>query len=77
MEDIKEKIYRYAEEFAKNLRLERQSRGYTQKFMAESIGVKTQSYQAYESGVSMPTLENLLKLVVVLDLSLDDLFNIR
>lgn len=75
--DLKNKTYLHIEKFAKNLRFERESRNLTQKEVAESIGIKTQSYQAYESGVSLPTAENLLKLALIFDLSLDELFEIK
>ena len=68
-------IKKFCENFAKNLKEERKVKNLTQKQVAEMINIKTQSYQAYESGVSLPTVENLLKLAKVLDLSLEDLFN--
>lgn len=74
--NLNNNVYTHCKTFAKNLKLERLSRGFTQKQIAEMIGVKTQSYQAYESGVSLPNLENLLKLSLVLELSIDDLFEL-
>ncbi|MBQ9792061.1 MAG: helix-turn-helix transcriptional regulator, partial [Clostridia bacterium] len=35
-----------------------------------------QSYQAYESGLTMPTAENLLKICLVLNVTLDYLFEL-
>ena len=52
----------------KELRL---ASGYTQKYVAEKIGVKYQSYQAYELGLSLPNLKNLVKLADLFDVSLD------
>jgi len=74
---MKEKIYEYSKNFAKNLKLERISRNLTQKQVAEKIGIKTQSYQSYEANISMPSLENLLKIVEIFNLSLDELFGIK
>ena len=49
----------------------------TIKQMAEKMNIKTQSYQAYECNISMPTAENLLKIVEILNISLDELFEIK
>ncbi len=74
---MKEKIYKYLQNFAKNIKIERKSKNLTQKQVAEAIGVKTQSYQAYENGIAMPTIENLLKLSLLFEISIDDLFEIK
>ena len=74
---MREKIYRYCKNFSKNLKAERVALGMTQKEVAEKLGIKPQSYQAYENNISMPTTENLLKLVDLFDLSLDDVFEIK
>ena len=47
------------------------------KQVAEKLGIKTQSYCTYESGLTIPTVENLLKLSLFFNLSLDDLFEIK
>lgn len=73
---MKEKIYKYCKNFAKNLKTERITKGLTQKQVAEAIGIKTQSYQAYESNLATPTVENLLKLSIFFDVSLDELFDL-
>ena len=74
---MNEKIYKYCQNFAKNLKMERLSRKLTQKQVAESIGIKTQSYQAYESNVALPNIINLLQLVDFFNISIDDLFEIK
>ena len=58
---------------AKNLKILRLQYGYTQKQVAEKLGIATQSYQAYEWGVNVPTLQNFIKLARLYDVSLDDL----
>ena len=63
--------------FAKNLKLERVAKGLTQKEFAEMLDIKPQSYQAYEKGVTLPTVENLIKISMLLNLSLDELFEIN
>ena len=75
-ENIQNQIYERIATFAKNLKMERNSRGLTQKNVAEMLGIKTQSYQAYESGIAMPSAENLLKIAIVFQLSLDELFEL-
>ncbi len=44
---------------------------FTQREIAQMLGVTYQSYQAYERGVSYPTLQNFLKLSEIYDVSLD------
>ena len=58
---------------AKNLKALRLQYGYTQKQVAEKLGIATQSYQAYEWGVNVPSLQNFIKLARLYDVSLDDL----
>ncbi len=74
---MKEKIYKLCKNFAKNLKAERKAKGLTQKQVADLIDIKTQSYQAYESNISMPNAENLLKLALIFDISIDELFELR
>ena len=69
-------VYDYCKNFAKNLKCERESKNLTQKEIADQLNIKTQSYQAYEAGVSLPTAENLIKLALVLDISIDELFEL-
>ena len=57
--------------FSKNLKELRIQYGYTQKYVSEKIGVKYQSYQAYELGISLPSYLNLIKLADFFDVSLD------
>ena len=71
---MKEKIYKFNNNFAKNLKRERIANNLTQKNFASQIGITTQSYQAYEAGLTMPTAENLLKICLILNVTLDYLF---
>jgi len=71
------KIYDHCKVFAKNIKFERKSRGLTQKDIADAVGIKVQSYQAYESGVSLPSAENLLKIAILLEISIDELFELK
>lgn len=72
---MKKFILKKCENFAKNLKLERLSHNFTQKQVADMINIARQSYQAYEVGIAMPTLENLLKLCYVFNITLNDLFD--
>lgn len=51
----------------------RQSRGLTQRQMAEILSMATNAYQRYELGTSEPNMLKLLKLSAILDVSLDEL----
>lgn len=77
MNNLKNELYSYFNNFSKNLKKEREQKNLTQKQLASSIGITTQSYQAYEAGLTLPTAENLLKLSLILDISLDELFEIK
>ena len=72
--DLQKSIYNNCKAFAKNLKFERESRGFSKKQMAELMNIKGQSYWAYEQGVTLSTVENLLKICHILDISLDELF---
>lgn len=69
-------FFKKMEEFkklAKNLCEMRKIYGLTQKQVAEKIGIKYQSYQAYERGIALPSLQNFVKLADLFDVSLDSL----
>ena len=74
---MEKEILKYYQNFSKNIKLERLSKQLSQKQVAEKLGIKTQSYCTYESGLTIPTNENLLKLSLFFNLSLDDLFEIK
>lgn len=57
----------------KNLKALRKEFGYTQQYVADQIGIKVQSYHAYEIGLTLPTLQNFVKLANLYDISLDEL----
>ena len=75
--NLKNSVYKHSKIFAENLKSERVAKNLTQTQLASSIGITTQSYQAYEAGLTLPTTENLLKLSLILDISLDELFEIK
>jgi transcriptional regulator with XRE-family HTH domain len=59
---------------AKNLRTARNAKGYTQDDVAEHLGVKRQTYSAYERSKSIPDAITLNKLAKFYDVSVDNLF---
>ncbi len=62
---------------SKNLTELRKQYGYTQKEVAERIGITYQSYQAYERGIAVPTLQNFVKLANMYEVSCDELLGIK
>ncbi len=58
---------------AKNLKQRRKKYGYTQKYVADQLGIIYQSYQHYEWGLTVPTLQNFIKLAKLYDVSYEDL----
>lgn len=56
---------------AKTLTELRLANGYTQLDVAAKLLITYQSYQAYERGIAVPTLQNFIKLADLYDVSLD------
>jgi len=73
---MKDQLLKTFSTFKTNLRQTRLLLCLTQKQVAEKIGITHQSYQAYESGVALPTLENFLKLCRFFDLTPNELLGI-
>ena len=59
--------------FNERLKELRKQSPYTQKQLAEILGMEPNAYQLYEYGKREPSISKLLKLAVTLDVSLDDL----
>ena len=47
----------------------------TQKQVASYLGISTQSYQAYEAGIALPTLAHLVKLCEIFNTTPNDLLD--
>ena len=58
-------------EFKEKIRMLRRKAGFTQKELAEQIGVTYRTYQNYESGASVPSYDTLAKMASVLKIGLD------
>lgn len=67
----KAKIMNEMYEFSNIIKELRRKEEMTQREVAEKIGVRYQSYQAYELGLSLPSLENFIKLADLFEVSLD------
>ncbi len=57
--------------FQKKLKEERKNCGYTQARIAELLGIKQPSYIRYENGTAEPSLETLVAIADILDVSVD------
>ena len=56
-----------------NLKQLREQSHFTLKEVAEKLGITYQSYHAYERGLTVPTLQNFIKLARLYEVSLDEL----
>ncbi len=57
--------------FQKKLKEERKSFNLTQREMANKLGITQPSYIRYENGTAEPSLENLVKIADILNVSVD------
>ncbi|NCU42619.1 MAG: XRE family transcriptional regulator [Candidatus Moranbacteria bacterium] len=55
----------------------RKKRGYTQKFIAEKLNTTSQQISKYEMMVNHPSLERLVEIARILDVTLDELVVIK
>ncbi len=57
--------------FCKRLAEQRKMNNMTQREVAQKLGIAQPSYIRYENGKAEPTIENLIKLADVFDVSID------
>lgn len=57
--------------FGKRLNAVRKERGFTAQQMADKINVTIRTYRNYESGTTSPSLEMLVRIADILDVSTD------
>ena len=57
--------------FSSRLNTVRKSKGYTAQQMADALQTGIRNYRKYESGHANPTLEGLIKIADILDVSTD------
>lgn len=60
--------------FLKRLKKLRKNKGLKQQELAEILGIKRNTYSDWENGKTEPSFENLIKLVDLLEVSIDWLF---
>ena len=63
--------------FRERLKELRKLYGYTQKDVAERLGITQSSYIRYENGTSEPTLQCLVHISEIYDVSVDYLLGLR
>jgi transcriptional regulator with XRE-family HTH domain len=61
---------RYSDKFGRYLRAVRESKGYSQEYMADRLGIGQSSYACLESGRTALTVERLVSIADILDLDL-------
>lgn len=74
---MKEQIMKSIINLREELCMLRAANHLTQKQVAEQLGITHQSYQAYESGETVPTLQNFVKLALIFDVSTDFLLGLK
>ncbi len=57
--------------FSKRLNETRKSKGFTAQYMADMLHTGIRNYRKYESGDSSPTLDGLIKIADILNVSTD------
>lgn len=62
--------------FNENLRTARERKGFSQKEMAERIGVAKSTYSLYESGNREPNVQTIKKIADALNVSADELLGL-
>ena len=62
-----------AKSLGETLKAHRTSRGFTQEYVAESLGVSRQAISKWENGTSDPSTANLMALAKLYGLSVDEL----
>ena len=60
--------------FKDRLKSARKSKGFTQEFVANEIGVKKSTFSGYESGNSEPDMEKLIKIMKLLEIDANYLY---
>lgn len=63
--------------FSKNLETIRKSKKISQEELAELIGVSRQTIYKWEADICMPSLNKIEKLLVVLNVSINELLNYK
>lgn len=59
----------------RNLAIRRKSLGWTQEFLAQHMGVETETISRFERGVTVPSLKTIEKLAEMLSVTIADLLD--
>ena len=74
---MKDEIKNHIKNFSEYLKQLRKHEGLTQKQIAEKLGLAYQSYQGYELGNSLPTLEHFIELCHIFDVTANELLDMQ
>ena len=77
MENFNANIKQYRKNLYRNIKQNRVELNLTQKQVAIKMDISYQAYQAYECGRSLPTLENLIKLCEIFDVTPNELLDYK
>jgi len=64
-------------DFAKNLRKFRKQKGYSQERLAQELHYGYTAIANYESGRNEPSIDDMVRLAEILDVTLDELVGVR
>ena len=64
-------------ELGKTLRLYRKSQGWNQQFIADQLNIDRSTYSYYESGRTSPSIDSLIRLSKIFNVSIEELLNIQ
>lgn len=64
-------------DFSRNLSAKRVENSFSQKSMAEAIGVAQSTYSLYEKGSREPNISKIIRIAEVLSVSVDELFGVN
>lgn len=64
-------------ELGKSLREYRKRQGWNQQFIADQLNIDRSTYSYYESGRTSPSIDSLIRLSKIFNVSVDELLNVQ
>ncbi len=64
-------------ELGKTLRIYRTRQGWNQQFIADQLNIDRSTYSYYESGRTSPSIDSLIRLSKIFNVSVDELLNVE
>lgn len=64
-------------ELGKSLRDYRKRQGWNQQFIADQLNIDRSTYSYYESGRTSPSIDSLIRLSKIFNVSVDELLNVQ